>query len=70
MPTWFIKSRRIWGIGITLLSTLAPVFGIGLAPEIIAGLSVAPDTIGQLIGLGITLWGSIKARGGISLTPS
>lgn len=68
-PTWFLKSKRIWGIVIMVASSVAPLFGVTL-PGSFEVLSAAPDLIGQLVGAGLALYGSIKARGGLSLTPT
>ena len=68
MDKWFAKSKTIWGLAIAGISTILPFFGIGISAEEVSTLNVSFDTIGQLIGLLIALYGRIKATGGLTLT--
>ncbi len=75
--TFFLQSKRFWGIFITAAATIAPVvgpfFGFNVnAGDIVEVGGAGTDLItsaGQFLGLVLAFWGSMKAEGPMVLTP-
>ena len=76
-PTFFLKSKRFWGMAITAAAAVLPAvgvfFGWDIKPGLILDLGDAGNTlfaaVGGFVGLALTLVGSMKAKGPMVLKP-
>lgn len=74
--SWFLKSKRFWGIAITAASAVLPAVGPFLGWEVsaaqIAAVGEAGGSLIQagfgFIGVTLALFGSAKAKGPMTLT--
>ncbi len=68
---WFLQSKRFWGMFITTATVVAPALGpfIGwnISPAIVVefgdAVTTAITSVGAVVGLFLTFYGSMKAEG-------
>ena len=75
--TFFLKSKRFWGMFITAAAAVLPAVGVFFGWDIKPGLlldlgeagNVLCGAVGGFLGLALTLVGSMKAKGPMVLLP-
>ncbi len=75
--SFFLKSKRFWGMFITAATAVLPAVGVFFGWDIKPGLimdlgdagNVLFGAVGGFIGLVLTLVGSMKAKGPMVLLP-
>ena len=76
-PTFFLKSKRFWGMFIAAATAILPAVGTlvgwdikpGLVVDLGAAGSNALEAVGGFVGLALMLIGSMKAKGPMVLKP-
>lgn len=75
---WFVKSATLWGAFIAAFSTFWPVVSqfmpFDLTPDLISSLGAAGtaaiQSLGQFIGVGLTVYGRLRVDKTLVLIPS
>ncbi len=68
-PKWFLKSKTIWGVVISILPALLPVLGLSFSADDTVLISNSGDAIIQAIGAVIAIYGRFVATGPATITP-
>ena len=75
IPSFFLESKRFWGMFITAASQLVPVlaglFGHDVSADDVnqfgAAVTAAIEAIGTVVGLALTFWGAMAAKGPMTM---
>lgn len=75
-PSFILKSKRFWGMFVTMIAgvmpALSPFFGFNFSVSEWIGFGEAVansmDSIAMALGLGLTWWGSMVAKGPMVVT--
>lgn len=65
MNKYVLKSKTVVGILVIIAPTLATLFGFTLTADNSAMISNSADSIIQLLGAALGIYGRVKAKGGI-----
>ena len=69
-PKWFLTSKTIGGVIISVLPTLLPALGLSFSADDTQLFSAVWDAIVQLFGAGLAIVGRFKARGPATVLPT
>jgi len=68
-PKWFLTSKTIIGVLVTIAPTLLPLFGVSFGLEDGALFSTFGDALVQFLGAALALWGRFAAKSGVTVLP-
>lgn len=63
IPKWFLKSKTIWGVIISILPALLPAVGLSFSADDTVLISNGGDAIIQAIGAGLAIIGRFFSKG-------
>ena len=69
MDKFFLKSKTILGVILTILPTLLPWFGISFGPDDTQLVNEAFDSTITAVGAVLAVYGRVKAKGAILAKP-
>ena len=65
---WFLKSKTIWGVIISIIPTLLPAFGVSFSADDVALVSSFGDTVMQTVGAILAIYGRVKAKDTLTIS--
>lgn len=68
-PKWFLKSKTIIGLLITVLPTVAELFGLTLTPGDVNFISAEMDKVIMGMGAALVVIGRFKSTTSVKLLP-
>jgi len=66
---WFLKSKTVLGVILSVLPTLLPLFGVSFSVEDGQLLTASSDSLIQFAGAMLALYGRFKASDVVTITP-
>ena len=68
-PKWFVTSKTVIGVIVSVLPVLLPSFGITFSPEDGTFVSGNVDMVIQAVGAILALYGRFVAKNSLSIAP-